>query len=71
MFTNLDSSLYSVQSKGNYKKKKKTKATTRVEIRKTKTELFEHKNRKQKISLCIVIFATIAKICYDSENSLS
>ena len=33
----------------------------RVERRKTKTESFKHKNRSSQFSLCIVIFASIAK----------
>ena len=51
MFTKLDSSLYSVQSKGNYKNKPKHKLLQGVERRKTKTESFEQKNKKQKFSL--------------------
>ena len=47
------------------------KITVRVEKRKTKNGVVWIKNRSRQFSLCTVIFAIIAKIRYDSENSLS
>ena len=60
--------LIHAQKKGNYKTICNNKITVRVERRKTKTESFRSQKQKQKISLCTVIFAMIAKIRYDSEN---
>ena len=69
MFTNLDSSLYSVQSKGNYKKNQnKSYYKGRKEKNQKRSRL--DKKQEQQFSLCTVIFAIIAKIRYDSENSV-
>ena len=44
--------------------------TLRAKEELNKTESFGSQKQEAEISLCIVIFAMIAKIRYDSENSL-
>ena len=67
----LQTEAYICSEKGKLQNNMKQQNYSEVERRKTKNGVVWIKNRSKQFSLCIVIFAIIAKIRYDSENSLS